>query len=91
MNLESKIPAFSMWKMFNDTIPALFEIEFSEACVERLTNIVKSEEFSNIFVFNDNSELSLMEYESIARKYDAFTVWLVGKFFYLLQCDKLSR
>lgn len=80
-----------MWKMFNDTIPALFKLENCEGNVERLGNIIKSDEFSNIFVYNHDPLLTLQEYESISTKYKSFTVWLLGRFFYLLSSEKLVR
>lgn len=89
--VEETIPAFSMWKMFNDTIPALFKLENCEGNVERLGNIIKSDEFSNIFVYNHNPSLSMEEYESVSGKYKSFTMWLLGRFFYLLSCEKLVR
>lgn len=89
--IEDKIPAFPMWKMFNDTIPALFKLENCESNVERLGNIIKSDEFSNIFEYNHNANLTMEEYESISSKYKSFTVWLLGRFFYLLSVEKLVR
>lgn len=89
--IEDQIPAFSMWKMFNDTIPALFELDNCEDNVERLGNIIKSDEFSNIFVYNHNPNLSMAESEFLLSKYKSFTVWLLGRFFYLLSSEKLAR
>lgn len=89
--IEDQIPAFSMWKMFNDTIPALFNLEHCEDNVERLGNIIKSDEFSNIFVYSHNPNLTMQECESLSSKYKSFTVWLLGRFFYLLSSEKLAR
>lgn len=89
--IEDKIPAFSMWKMFNDTIPALFSLEHCEDNVERLGNIIKSDQFSNIFVYSHNPSLTIDECESISGKYKSFTVWLLGRFFYLLSFENLIR
>lgn len=91
-SLEERIPAFSMWKMFNDTVPALCRMEeHPEPNVKRLANIINSEEFSNIFVYNNTHSLGLEEYTTISRMYKAFTEWLLGRFFYLLSYEKLSR
>lgn len=89
--IEEAVPAFSMWKMFNDTLPALFKQENCEGSVEKLGNIIKSDAFSNIFVYNYNASVTMEEYESISTKYKSFTVWLLGRFFYLLSSEKLAR
>lgn len=89
--VENTIPAFSTWKMFNDTIPALFKMENSEINFERLGKILKSDEFSNIFVYKHQPTLTMEEYESVADKYKSFTAWLLGRFFYLLSAEKVAR
>lgn len=89
--IEETDPAFSMWKMFNDTIPALFKLENCEGNVERLGNIIKSDEFLNIFVYNHNPLHTMEENESISSKYKSFTVWLLGRFFCFLSSEKLAR
>lgn len=89
--IEEMIPAFSMWKMFNETIPALFKMENCESNVEKLVKIIKSEEFSNIFVCNYETTWTFEKYEAISNKYKSFTVWLLGRFFYLLSYEKLCR
>lgn len=89
--IEEQIPAFSMWKMFNDTIPALFNLDNVEGQIERLGKIIKSDEFSNIFVYSYNPNITSIECEFISNKYKSFTVWLLGRFFYLLSSEKFVR
>ncbi|XP_017770441.1 PREDICTED: serine/threonine-protein kinase atr-like [Nicrophorus vespilloides] len=91
MNHPHKIPAFSMWKMFNDTIPVMLKMESSESSLNMLTNILAMPEFSRIFLFNTNSSLTFQQHKEMSGKYKAFAVWLLGRFFYLLSLEKLSR
>lgn len=91
-SLEERIPAFAMWKMFNDTVPALSKMEeHPEGNVKKLANIINSEEFSGIFVYNNTQSLEPEEYIAISHMYKSFTEWLLGRFFYLLSYEKLSR
>ncbi|KAJ8944482.1 hypothetical protein NQ314_009466 [Rhamnusium bicolor] len=89
--IEENIPAFSMWKMFNDTVPVLMKGDCSETSVRRLASIIQSKEFSNIFIFSKDPLLTFQEYHKIEQKYKAFTTWLLGQFFYLLGHDRFSK
>lgn len=86
--LENKVPAYSMWKIFYDTIQ-LLEREQSESKIKHLADIVNSENLTNIFVYSSDVSLSYEQYEEMSRRYKAFTVWLLGRFFYLLSCRDL--
>lgn len=90
---ETLIPALSMWKMFSDTVPELYnKMENNpEDTVQRLTNIINSDELSNIFVFPRPEEITNEEYELITDKYKSFTVWLLGRFFHFLNFEELQR
>ncbi|KAK4874516.1 hypothetical protein RN001_013876 [Aquatica leii] len=91
-NVEENIPAFPMWKMFNKTvIPALLNMEYSDIDLQTLTNIIKTTEFSNIFVYARDLNTPLEDYERKSKNYKAFTVWLLGRFLYLLSCDNLLK
>jgi hypothetical protein len=86
-----EIPAFSIWETFNETIPALMSTKPSEKSLEHLAKIIKSGDFSNIFVYNRDPAISFDDYERVANKYKSFTTWFLGRFFYLLSCEKLSK
>ncbi|XP_018326735.1 uncharacterized protein LOC108738022 [Agrilus planipennis] len=88
MDMEAIIPAFSMWKALNETIPALLNLEYCESNYKKLESIVMSKEFLNLFVFNHDSNLTIHENKSIITKYKAFTMWLLGRFVHILSCDK---
>lgn len=91
-SIEECIPAFSMWKMFNDTIiPTLSKMEYSESSLQKLASIVKTKEFLKIVVYNHEPTLTFKEYQHILNKYKIFTLWLLGRFFYFLSCEKLTR
>lgn len=89
--IEMNIPAFGMWKMFNDTVPVLIGGDCSESSVKRLAGIIQSKEFSNIFIYGQDPQVSFEQYEEIGEKYKAFTTWLLGQFFYLLGYDRFSK
>ncbi|XP_057666885.1 serine/threonine-protein kinase ATR-like [Diorhabda carinulata] len=91
-SLEEKIPAFSMWKMFNDTVPVIIKAECWEASIRKLASIIQSKEYSNIlFIYNKEYNVTNEQYQEIQEKYKAFTVWLLGQFFYLLGNEKFSK
>ncbi|RZC32904.1 serine/threonine-protein kinase ATR, partial [Asbolus verrucosus] len=91
MSLTDEIPAFSIWETFSETIPALMSTRPSEKSVEHLAKIIKSGDFSNIFVYNRDSSQSFKSHQKITDKYKCFTTWFLGRFFYLLSCEKLSK
>lgn len=80
------------WKAFNDTMPARISYKIYNECnVKRLVHVVKSKNFLSILVYQRDGTLPYDQYEKISLKYKAFTVWLLGRFFNLLNADKLSR
>lgn len=89
--IETNIPAFGMWKMFNDTVPVLIRGDCSESSVKRLAGIIQSKEFSNIFIYSQDPQVSFEQCQEIGEKYKAFTTWLLGHFFYLLGYDRFSK
>lgn len=89
--VEDKIPAFNMWKMFCETIPILFQIENCEANIVKLGTIIKSHDFSNIFQYSYEPKITREEREAIRSKYKSFIVWLLGQFFYMLSVEKSER
>lgn len=90
-NIEERIPAFTTWKMFNDTIPALINSDCCENSLVKLINIVNHKEFSNlVFVYNRDSGISFDEYEEMSKMYKAFTMWLLGRLYYFLSSSKLT-
>ncbi|CAH1116639.1 unnamed protein product [Phaedon cochleariae] len=89
--VEEEIPAFSMWKMFNDTIAVLIRGDCSESSVKRLAAIIQSKECSNIFICIKDANVTFQQYQQISEKYKAFTTWLLGQFFYLLGCERFSK
>lgn len=84
------IPAFPMWKMFYDTIK-LLELEYTESKIEHLAKIVKSQNLSHVFIYNTDETVPYERYKLMYQKYKAFTIWLLGKFFYLSSLNNLSR
>ncbi|XP_072378347.1 serine/threonine-protein kinase ATR [Diabrotica undecimpunctata] len=90
--LEETIPAFSMWKMFNETIPAIIKAECWEPSIRRLASIIQSKEYSNIlFICAKEVNVTFEQYQEIQKKYKGFTIWLLGQFFYLLGYDKFCK
>ncbi|XP_023017943.2 serine/threonine-protein kinase atr isoform X2 [Leptinotarsa decemlineata] len=89
--IDEIIPAFSSWKMINDTIPVLMKGECSEASVKRLATIIQSKECSNIFICAKDPMFTFEQYQEISEKYKTFTTWLLGQFFYLLGCERFSK
>lgn len=87
-NIEEVIPTFSMWKSFNET---LTNTKYNESNVKKLANVINTEEFSNILLYNHNPTLTFEQNNEINDKYKAFTVWLLGRVFYLLSNEKLAR
>ncbi|CAH0564186.1 unnamed protein product [Brassicogethes aeneus] len=88
--LEEIIPAFSTWKMINETVPDLLK-DCSEGSLKRLANIIQSKEHSNIFIYDKDPNLSYENYEDIINKYKAFTTWLLGQLLYVISCEKVSK
>lgn len=89
-SVETDIPAYPMWKIFYDTIK-LLELDYSESKIEHLANIVNTQKLTSIFVYNSDGTVSYERYNEMCQKYKAFTVWLLGKFFYLSTFNNLSR
>ncbi|KYB25791.1 Serine/threonine-protein kinase ATR-like Protein [Tribolium castaneum] len=91
MSLHDEIPAFSIWETLSATIPALMSMKPSEKSAEHLAKIIKSGDFTTIFVYSRDPLSSLDDYRRIAGKYKSFTTWFLGRFFYLLSCEKLCK
>ncbi|KAG5868652.1 hypothetical protein JTB14_031712 [Gonioctena quinquepunctata] len=89
--IEGNIPAFSSWKMFNDTVPVLIKGECSETNLKKLATIIQSKECSNIFICAKDPTYTFEHYKKISEMYKAFTTWLLGQFFYLLGYEKFSK
>lgn len=91
-SIEESIPAFSMWKMFNKTIiPALLNMEYTDASLQKLRKIIKTQEFLSIFVYRHDPALPIKENEDISYYYETFMRWLLGRLFYLLTDEKLTK
>ncbi|GJQ85421.1 hypothetical protein Trydic_g23851 [Trypoxylus dichotomus] len=88
-SIETEIPAFSMWKIFYDTMK-LLELDHSETKIEHLANIITTQKLTHIFVYNPDGIVSYEQSNLISQKYKAFTIWLLGKFFYLSTLNNLS-
>ncbi|XP_071056684.1 serine/threonine-protein kinase ATR [Onthophagus taurus] len=86
--IKDKIPAYSTWEIFYHTIQ-LLEQEPCETMISKLTEIVNSENLTNIFVYTSTSDESYKHQEEMSQQYKSFTIWLMGKFFYLLSCESL--
>lgn len=91
INVEEHIPAFSMWKMLNETVPVLRKGDCSEASIKKLAAIMQSKEGSNIFISHKDPSLSFQQYQEISNCYKAFTTWTLGQLFYLLSLEKLDK
>ncbi|XP_044272747.1 serine/threonine-protein kinase ATR-like [Tribolium madens] len=91
MSVPDEIPAFSIWETFNETIPALMAMKSSEKSAEHLAKIIKSGDFTNIFVYSRDPLSSFEDYQRVAGKYKSFTTWFLGRFFYLLSCETLCK
>ncbi|XP_063916724.1 serine/threonine-protein kinase ATR-like isoform X2 [Zophobas morio] len=91
MSILEEIPAFSIWETFHQTIPALMSTKTSERSAEHLAKIIKSGDFTNIFVYSRDPSMSFEAYQTVANKYKSFTTWFLGQFFYLLSCKGLSK
>lgn len=77
-----------MWKSFNET---LTNTKYNESNVKKLANVINTEEFSNILLYNHNPALTFEQHNEINDKYKAFTLWLLDRLFYLLSNEKLTR
>lgn len=91
LNVEEHIPAFSMWKMLNETVPVLIKGDCSEASVKKLAAIIQSKEGSNIFINHKDPLQSFQQFQEIGYYYKAFTTWILGQFYYLLSLDKFEK
>lgn len=89
-SVEEEIPAFSMWKIFYDTMK-LLEMDQSEGRIEDLANIINTQKLTSIFVYSADGSIPYDKYNSMCQKYKAFTIWLLGKFFYLSTLNNGSR
>ncbi|KAJ8979822.1 hypothetical protein NQ317_002087, partial [Molorchus minor] len=89
--MEENIPAFPMWKMFNDTVIVLIKGDYSEIGIKKLANIIQSKEYSNLFNCCKDPEVGFEQYQEIGEKYKAFTTWLLGQFFFLLGNERISK
>lgn len=92
-NYEMPIPALTMWKMFSDTVPILYNTteQNPENIVQHLTKLISSDQLLNIFIFSRPAEITNEDYEVISDKYKSFTVWLLGRFFHFLSVGELQR
>lgn len=91
INVEEHIPAFSMWKMLNETVPVLRKGDCSEASIKKLAAIIQSKEGTNIFISHKDPMLSFQQFQEIGNRYKAFTTWILGQFFFLLSLEKLEK
>lgn len=89
--VEEHIPAFSMWKMLNETVPVLRKNDCSEASIKKLTSIIQSKEGSNIFISHKDPSVSFEQFQEINNCYKVFTTWILGQFLYLLSLEKLEN
>lgn len=83
--------ALSMWKTFKEAILSLTNLKNIENNMKRLTNVIKSDEFLKMLIPNHNPNLTLEQSNAINEKYKSFTMWVLGRFFYLLGHCKLHR
>lgn len=86
-NIEELIPAFSTWQTINETFTNL---KYTDNNVKRFVNLTKSDEFLKTLICSHNSNLTYEQSEEINVKYKSFTVWVLGRFFYLLGRSKLK-
>ncbi|KAB0793869.1 hypothetical protein PPYR_13489 [Photinus pyralis] len=86
------IDAFPMWEVFNkQIIPALLDMAFSDATLQRLTSVIKTTEFLKIIAYTRDPSTSWEEYQKKTLQYKAFTIWLLERCFYLLTCDNFAK
>lgn len=90
MACPADLPVFSMWETLSETISALTNTKASERSIEHLSKIIKSRNFSNIFVYNGDPSQSFEEYQRISVCYKSFTTWVLGRMFYMLSCEPVT-
>lgn len=90
-NVEEHIPAFSMWKMLNETVPVLRKGDCSEASIKKLASIIQSKEGSSIFICQKDQSVLFQQFQNISDNYKSFTTWILGQFFYLLSLEKFEN
>lgn len=79
---------FPTWKMVDELVDTLLKPGATDKnSIQTLANMAMSEQFSRTFIYNKEAGISFQEYEAIVDKYQTFTTWLLGQFFYLLSCD----
>ncbi|ERL94616.1 hypothetical protein D910_11893 [Dendroctonus ponderosae] len=79
---------FPTWKMVDELVDTLLKTGATDKnSIQTLANMAMSEQFSRTFIYNKEADLSFQEYQAIVDKYQTFTTWLLGQFFYLLSRD----
>lgn len=81
----------STWKMFNDTMKPLYlNIENSEPLLESVINFIEdsTQDFCQFFIAPVDTQVNNQNQQ---KKFDCFTTWLLGHFFYILGCNSLQR
>lgn len=88
-NSSENIPCAFMWQVFHNTIMSMFKnIDSAENNLRILVNtILTSKEFEETLVPKQYGG----ERPTVDRQYEEFTVWLLGRLFYLLSCEKLEN
>lgn len=86
-------PAFVMWKVLYTTLTTLFkDLDNAQNNLETFANtLLSSKECTDIFVPRYDISINFEQNQMIEQKYQGFTTWLLGRFFYILGCENLER
>lgn len=78
------IPSFSIWQTFNEMILPLTNSKKTESHVVKLWNVIQNEEFLKQLVYNDNTNQGTEQTVIIKDIYKSFSLWILGRLYYLL-------